>query len=146
MVSDRERGGPRIVFQLLVYPATDAACDTPSMEQNAEGYLLTKGDMHWFYGHYLGDPAKGSEPYASPLRARSFAGLPPALVITAEFDPLRDEGEAYGAKLEEAGVAARVSRYDGMIHGFFGLGHVIDKAKAAMAEAAANLKLVFSRR
>lgn len=143
----RDRGGPRLVFQLLVYPVTDVGCDTPSYRDNAEGYLLTAADMAWFWGHYLGDAAqRGGEPYASPLRAKSLTGLPPALVITAEFDPLRDEGEAYGAALEEAGVPARVSRYDGMIHGFFGMGAMIDKANAAVQEACGHLRLAFQGR
>ena len=143
----RDRGGPRLVFQLLVYPVTDSACDTPSYRDNAEGYLLTAADMHWFWGHYLGDAReRGREPYASPLRADRLTGLPPALVVTAEFDPLRDEGEAYGAALAEAGVPAHVSRYDGMIHGFFGMGAVIDRANAAVREACGHLQQAFGGR
>jgi acetyl esterase len=142
----RDRGGPPIVFELLVYPVTTAAFDTPSYRDNADGYLLTAGDMHWFWNHYLSGPGDGDNPYASPLRATRLDGLPPALVITAEFDPLRDEGEQYGRMLEEAGVPARLIRYDGMIHGFFGMGHLMDKAKAAVREAGANLRLAFSRR
>ena len=142
----RDRGGPAIVFQLLIYPATDAASDAPSQRENADGYLLTHGDMLWFWGHYLGDAARGAEPYASPLRADRLAGLPPALVITAEFDPLRDEGETYAKRLEEAGVPARLTRYDGMIHGFFGMGHLMDQANAAVREACGNLRLAFNRR
>jgi len=141
----RDRGGPPIVFQLLIYPVTVAAYDTPSYRDNAEGYLLTAGDMHWFWGHYLRSAADGANPYASPLSG-TLAGLPPALVITAEFDPLRDEGEQYARALEEAGVAARMSRYNGMIHGFFGMGHVMDQAKTAVQEACANLRMVFARR
>jgi acetyl esterase len=142
----RDRGGPPLVFQLLIYPVTDAARDTQSYRENAEGYLLTAGDMAWFWNHYLGDArARGAEAYASPIRAASLAGLPPALVITAEFDPLRDEGEAYGAALESAGVAAKVTRYDGMIHGFFGLGAMIDRANSAVQEAAGTLRIAFRR-
>lgn len=143
----RDRGGPALVFQLLVYPVTDVASDTPSYRDNAEGYLLSAADMQWFWGHYLGDaPQRGTEPYASPLRAATLRGLPPALVITAEFDPLRDEGEAYGAALEEAGVPSRISRYDGMIHGFFGMGSIIDRANAAVREACGHLRLAFQGR
>ena len=125
---------------------TDGGASTPpSYRDNAEGYLLTAGDMHWFWDHYLGDARPTAQnPYASPLRAKSLDGLPPALVITAEFDPLRDEGEQYAQRCEEAGVPTRLSRYDGMIHGFFGMGAMIDKAKAAVQEAAANLRLAFS--
>jgi acetyl esterase len=143
----RDRGGPNVMFQLLIYPATDATFDTPSYRDNADGYLLTTQDMRWFWGHYLGDASqRGAEPYASPLRAESLAGLPPALVITAEFDPLRDEGEAYGHALERAGVAARISRYDGMIHGFFGMGQMIGRAQDAVREASGNLRMAFHRR
>jgi acetyl esterase len=142
----RDRGAPAVVFQLLIYPATAAAFDTPSYHDNAEGYLLTTADMRWFWGHYLNGPADAANPYASPLRAPRLGGLPPALVITAEFDPLRDEGEQYAHRLEEAGVPARLTRYDGMIHGFFGMTHLMDKAKAAVLEASGNLKLAFSRR
>jgi acetyl esterase len=142
----RDKGGPPLVFQLLIYPVTVAAFDTPSYRDNAEGYLLTAGDMHWFWDHYLKNAADGENPYASPLRAKSLKGLPPALVITAEFDPLRDEGEQYAHRLEEAGVPTRLSRYDGMIHGFFGMTQMIDKAKAAVKEASSNLRLAFARK
>lgn len=142
----RDRGGPPIIFQLLIYPATDAAFDTPSYRDNAEGYLLTTGDMRWFWNHYLNSPADAANSVASPLRAKHLTGLPAALVITAEFDPLRDEGEQYARQLEEAGVPARLTRYDGMIHGFFGMSSMMDKAKAAVQEACANLRLAFSRR
>jgi acetyl esterase len=143
----RDRDGPRLVFQLLVYPVTDAACDTRSYRDNAVGYLLAAADMHWFWGQYLGETsARSGEPYASPRRAQRLTGLPPALIITAEFDPLRDEGEAYGAALESAGVVARVSRYDGMIHYFFGMGAMIDRANAAVEEACASLRLAFKSR
>jgi acetyl esterase len=141
----RDRGGPPIIFQLLIYPVTDATFDTASYRDNAEGYLLTTADMRWFWNHYLGGSGDAANPYASPLRGQ-LAGLPPALVITAEFDPLRDEGEQYARRLEQAGVPARLSRYDGMIHGFFGMTHLMDKAKAAVQEASANLRLVFNRR
>ena len=142
----RDRGGPPLVFQLLVYPATDARRDTPSYVQNADGYFLTADMMQWFWNHYLARPSDGDDAYASPLRAADVSGLPPALVITAEFDPLRDEGEAYANRLREAGVSARTSRYDGMIHGFFGMGSMLDQAGVAMAEAGATLKLAFAAR
>jgi acetyl esterase len=131
----RDRGGPRLALQLLIYPVTDAACDTPSYRENADGYLLTASAMKWFWGHYLSDPGGGADPYASPLRAADLAGLAPALILTAEFDPLRDEAEAYATRLKEAGVVVRMKRYDGMIHGFFGMGDFLDRAAEAMAEA-----------
>jgi acetyl esterase len=142
----RDRGGPRLAHQLLVYPVTDATFDTPSYRDNAEGYLLTRDMMQWFWNHYLPTPADGANPYASPLRAADLAGLPPATVITAEFDPLRDEGEAYAARLGAAGVPVRVSRYDGMIHGFFAMPAILPQAVAAIAEAATALRAAFGAR
>ncbi len=139
----RDRGGPQLVFQLLIYPVTDGACDTASHHDNADGYLLTKDMMQWFWNHYVRSDADRHNPMASPLRAQSLHGLPPALVLTAEFDPLRDEGEAYAARLREAGVPVQQTRYDGMIHGFFGMGSVIDQAKTAIAEAASALRVAF---
>jgi len=115
----RESGGPAIRFQALVYPVTDHDFGTKSYSENADGYLLTKDAMVWFWGHYLNNESDGASLKASPLRAPSLAGLPPALVITAEFDPLRDEGEAYAAKLKAAGVNVSAKRYDGQIHGFY---------------------------
>ena len=117
----RDRGGPPLSFQLLVYPVTDHDLDTPSYRQNADGYLLTREAMRWFWNHYLGGTGAGHHPYASPLRAERLTGLPPALVQTAEFDPLRDEGEAYAWRLRAAGVPVTLTRYPGMIHGFQGL-------------------------
>ena len=139
----RDRETPALRFQLLVYPATDAGYDTASYRENATGYFLELEDMHWFYNHYLDSVADGSDPRASPLRARDLGGLPPALVITAEFDPLRDEGEAYAGRLREAGVPVTLHRYDGMIHGFFSMGPLLDQGKQAVAEAVAALRAVF---
>jgi acetyl esterase len=136
----RERGGPRIAYQVLIYPVTDYAFDTPSYEQNADGYMLTREAMRWFWGNYLSSEADGAHPHASPLRASELAGLPPALVVTCEFDPLRDEGEAYGQRLGEAGVAVKVSRYDGMIHGFFLMSGAISRNQALLDEIAAELR------
>jgi acetyl esterase len=135
----RDRGGPAIAFQLLVYPALDAAGDTASWREYAEGYHLTADGMRWYWDHYLGG-ADGAAPDASPLRAAFVGGLPPALVIGAEYDILRDEGEAYAARLAEAGVPAVVRRHDGMVHGFFRWRGVLDAAVPAMAEAAAALR------
>jgi acetyl esterase len=141
----RDRGGPPLVFQLLIYPVTVAAFDTPSYRDNAEGYLLTTADMRWFWNHYLNAAAEGENPYASPLRAKSLTGLPPALVITAEFDPLRDEGEQYAERLKAAGVPTRLTRYAGMIHGFFGMTPMLEKARAAVDEACRELRGAFGR-
>jgi acetyl esterase len=139
----RDRGKPAIRFQLLIYPVTDAACDTPSYSENAEGYFLTKAAMQWFWNHYVQNDADRTHPYASPLRASSFALLPEALVITAEFDPLRDEGERYGERMRAAGTAVQLTRYDGMIHGFFTMSGVIDQGGIAIQQAAAALRTAF---
>jgi len=114
----RDRGGPSIIYQLLLYPITNHAFNTQSYRDFASGYWLTTEDMKWFWNHYLREQNDGTNPYASPLAANNMSALPPALVITAGFDPLRDEGEAYAARLQEAGVSTRLSRYDSMIHGF----------------------------
>jgi len=136
----RDRGGPRLVHQLLIYPVTDASFDQPSYRENADGYFLTRDSMLWFWNHYKASDADRTNLYACPLQAKDLRGLPPALVITAEFDPLRDEGEAYAARLKEAGVAVKLSRYDGMIHGFFSMSLILDKGKAAVAEATQALR------
>jgi acetyl esterase len=119
-------GGPAISFQLLVYPVTDFGYHTQSYRDNAKGYLLTMESMEWFWNHYLNTTADGENPKASPLRAPDLSGLPRALVITAEFDPLRDEGEAYAGRLMEAGVPTSAVRFNGMIHGFYANGAIED--------------------
>ena len=131
----RAEGGPRLCGQLLVYPVTDYHTPpTPSYLANAKGYLLTRDMMVWFWGHYLNHASEASHPHASPLRAPDLRGLPPALVITAEYDPLRDEGERYAERLQQAGVPTVCSRYDGMIHGFLTLGDLFDASRQAMHE------------
>jgi acetyl esterase len=144
-IEAREQGGPPLVFQLLVYPVTDYSFSTPSYRDNADGYLLTKDSMVWFWDHYLRSEADGQDYRASPLRASDLTGLPPALVITAEYDPLRDEGEAYAARLQESGVSVTCTRYDGMIHGFYGLTAVVDQARKAVEESVAALRASFAR-
>jgi acetyl esterase len=132
----RDEGGPALCGQLLLYPVTDYYTPgTPSYEANAEGYGLTRDTMKWFWDHYLCDPSEGEHPHASPLRAPDLSGLPPALVITAEYDPLRDEGELYAKKLRASGVPTTFTRYDGVNHGFMFWVGVVDKAGAAMNEA-----------
>lgn len=140
----RDRGGPGLAHQLLVYPVTDFNLETGSYLANAEGYMLTRESMRWFWNHYLSTPEDGADPLASPLRAEDLRGLPPATVFTAEFDPLRDEGEAYGERLRQAGVPVEVTRYDGLIHGFFAMSHVLDQAKASHERAATALARAFS--
>jgi acetyl esterase len=117
-IAARDRQGPRLAAQLLLYPVTDFDFTTGSYEENGEGYLLTRGSMQWFWAHYLGPQELGKDPFACPARADDLVGLPPAFVATAEFDPLRDEGEAYAANLRTAGVDVTAKRYDGMVHGF----------------------------
>ncbi len=141
----RDRGGPSLICQLLVYPVTDYHTPgTPSYAELSEGYNLSRDDMVWFWSQYLSDEAEGYHPYASPLRAESLRGLPPAFVITAEYDLLRDEGEAYAARLQSEGVPVTLKRFPGMIHGFFNMSGVIDQGKIAIAEAAAALHEAFS--
>ncbi len=139
----RDRGGPRLCHQLLVYPVTDARFDTPSYVANAEGYFLTRAMMQWFWDHYVPAAADRTNPYCAPLAAPDLRGLPSATVITAEFDPLRDEGEAYAARLREAGVPVEAQRYDGIIHGFFGMGAMFEQAAAAIALASEQLRRAF---
>jgi acetyl esterase len=142
----REQGGPRLRHQLLIYPVTDAAFDTLSARENAEGYLLTSEAMRWFWNHYCPDVTARGDWRASPVRAPHFRGLPPAHVIPAEFDPLRDEGEAYAAHLRAADVPVRCTRYDGMIHGFFSMGGVVARGRAAVGEAVRLLRAAFGER
>ena len=108
-------------------------------------YFLTKDDIVYFWNHYLRSAADRKDPRVAPALAKSFKGLPPALIITAEFDPLRDEGETYGEKLRAAGVPVTVTRYEGMIHGFFSMYEVLDKGKLAIDESAEALRKAFAK-
>jgi acetyl esterase len=141
----RERGGPPIAHQVLIYPVIDAACDTPSFAENADGYFLEAAAMRWFWSQYLGPEGDAADPNASPSRADDHTGLPPATVITAEYDPLRDEGEAYAETLEAAGVPVTQVRYDGMIHGFVSMPGLFPEADEAMARIAAAREAPSSR-
>jgi acetyl esterase len=140
----RDRGGPGLTFQLLIYPATDLGCDTGSMRDNAEGYFLTKSAMEWFWTQYLGDRSGERAAYSSPLSAASLADLPAAMVVTAEFDPLRDEGEAYARRLKESGVDVDLRRYDGVIHGFVSMAGMIPRGADAVRDAGAALRRAFA--
>jgi acetyl esterase/lipase len=138
----RDKGGPDIAFQLLVYPGTDLGRDAPSMTENASGYLLESNSLDWFVAHYLGDAELVDvidDWRASPIRAGDHAGLPPALVITAGFDPIRDFGERYAERLRGSGVAVELHRYEGMVHGFLSLPTVLDDGDAALTESAEAL-------
>lgn len=132
----RDQGGPRLKFQLLIYPVVDFYDQSPSMQQLGKDYFLTREAMDWFTAMYLPNHDAGLQPGASPMHA-DVRGLPPAMVITAEFDPLRDQGETYARKLASAGVPVEVRRYEGMIHAFFSFAGVIEKGKVAIADAGA---------
>jgi len=136
----KERGGPRIVFQLLVYPVTNYEDDSPSMQEFAEGHVLTRNAMSYFWRHYVSAPEEARQAYASPLNAKDLAGLPPAMVITAECDILRDQGESYARRLQQAGVPVTLKRYAGAIHIFLNFAGAIDSGKEALADAAAALR------
>lgn len=140
----RDRGGPRIAFQLLIYPSTDMACDTYSHKTFTD-YFLTDRAIRYFLGHYLRGEADRKDVTASPALASTHKNLPPALIITAEFDPLRDEGEAYGELLRKAGVPVAVTRYDGMIHGFFTMAQVLPQGKKAISQAAEALRKALAK-
>jgi acetyl esterase len=141
----RDRGSPKIAFQLLIYPATDCANQTPSQHEfNEDGYILSRRDMEWFYGHYLA-ANDSSNPYACPALAKNFANLPPAFVVTAEFDPLRDEGESYAEALRQAGVAVKAKRYDGVCHGFVSMAKLLDIGKRAVADCCAELRAAIAK-
>ena len=136
----RERNGPEFALQLLIYPITEPSMSTESFQQNAEGYLLTKTMMSWFWDHYCPDIEQRQNPLISPLLAEDLSGLPPAVVITAEFDPLRDEGEAYARRLAESGVEVEMRRYDGLIHAFFSLAGIIEAAREAVDQVGSALR------
>jgi acetyl esterase len=140
----RDRGGPGLRMQILAYPVIDGRREYPSHAENAEGYLLTTDSMRWFWGHYVPHPADRADPYASPIAAPDLGGLPPALVFTAEYDPLRDEGEAYARALEAAGVPTTLRRYDGQIHGFFTMTNTGAASRRALGEVAAALAAAFA--
>lgn len=136
----RDAGGPGLLAQLLVYPNTDCLADTPSRRENTDPLLFNDKSVQWYWDNYLTDPDDGHHPLASPLRAPDHSGLPPALVLTAEYDPLRDEGEAYAARLRESGVPAETVRYPGVAHGFFAMAGSLDAGRAAIEHAANYLR------
>ena len=129
----RDAGGPAIKLQTLIYPVTDVMRETRSYGDFADGYLLTRDSMRWFIAHYLPSGDQARDWRASPLRAPSLAGLPPALIITAGFDPLRDEGEMFAGRLRDAGNMVDYVCYGGMVHGFAGMGKLIDTAQRVVA-------------
>ena len=144
----RDEGGPALAAQLLIYPAVDFTLDEggayPSRVENAEGYFLTAEDMLWFQANYVPGDQDPEHPHLSPIH-HDLAGLPPAVVVTAEYDPLRDEGDAYAAALREAGVDVWHRRFDGMIHGFFDLPALSAAAEAAVRESCSALRELLDR-
>ena len=138
----RDAGLP-LALQALIYPATDATMSTQSYSDNGEGYLLEAKQMRWFWDCYTRGGADGADWHISPLRAPEVAGVAPALVITAEYDPLRDEGEAYARRLADAGVPVELTRYDGMIHAFCALPAMLDDGKVAMQQVGGSLQKAF---
>jgi acetyl esterase len=140
----RDEGGPRLLGQLLIYPMADLGLpETPSFADCAEGFGLAAADLPWFLDRYLNDLSEAWHPHASPMHAASLRGLPPALVVTAEYDPLRDDGEQYAARLREAGVPTVVQRFDGMIHAFLLFSGLVNKADEALEETYTWLRGAF---
>jgi acetyl esterase len=142
-VRARNEGAPALRHQLLVYPWLDMTLTSPSIEENAEGYLLTRDGMVWFRDHYMA-ATDLKDPEASPSLADDLSGVAPATIITAGFDPLRDEGDQYAERLRDAGVAVDHHRYDSLIHGFFGMGMVSPACAAAVDETGSALRAALS--
>lgn len=142
----RDEGGPSIKALLLLYPVTDyPEPGTPSYVERAEGYGLTSDTMRWFWANYLNDPSEGAHPHASPYRADNLAGLPATYVMTAEFDPLRDEGEMFAGRLRKAGVPVELRRYSDMNHGFISWVGLIDRSGEALDAACGWLRRQVSK-
>jgi len=135
----REREGPALRYQALIYPCVDPACASASQQELATGYMLKREEMLWYWEQYLKSPDDAKNPLAAPMRA-DLKGLPPATLITAEFDPLRDEGEDYANRLRAAGVAVLGRRYLGMIHGFVSMPYLTSMANRALADVAADIR------
>lgn len=136
----RDHGGPPLACQVLVYPNTDHGAETASLRENTDPCFFSRRSVEWYWGHYLAGPADGADPLASPLRATDLSGLPAALVVTAEYDPLRDEAEAYARRLEQAGVRVESTRYDGVTHGFFTMTGPLESARRATSQVAGYLR------
>ncbi|MBS4214147.1 MULTISPECIES: alpha/beta hydrolase [Neobacillus] len=142
-IKARDQGGPTFVSQVLIYPVTDASFNTPSYKESGEGYFLTQENMEWFSQQYLQKEEDKLNVFVAPLLAENLSMLPPALVITAEYDPLRDEGMAYAKRLHLAGVQVESTCYEGMIHGFFWMAGIMDKGKQAIEQVARYLHTAF---
>ena len=143
---DRDAGGAPLSFQLLVYPVTDLRCASPSYHEPQDRQLMTAETMHWFIGHYLAEPGQRDDWRASPLLRPDLQGLPPALVMTAGFDPLRDEGRAYADRLSAAGVPTQYLCFERQIHGFFTMTRITSEADLAVSLAATSLRRAWATR
>ncbi len=142
-IDARDRAGPAIAFQLLIYPATDQRCGFPSHQRNGEGYLLTRHSIEYFRGFYLPRKADWDDWRASPLLAQTLAGLPPAFVLTAGYDPLIDEGKAFAERLAREGASVSYREYSDMVHGFILMGGALERANAAVEDCCAALRDAF---
>jgi acetyl esterase len=136
----RDRNGPRIAMQVLIYPTLDATLSMPSVHRLGKGYLLTEEMMYWYRDHYCGNEPDKTQPYLSPVLAPDLYDLPPALIITAEFDPLKDDGELYAKRLKEAGNQVIFTEYKGMVHAFFAMPRLLKATRIAEAQICTVLK------
>jgi acetyl esterase len=138
----RDRGGPELALQVLVYPATSGDLTSPSCDKYGEGRdtFLTVAEMEWFWAHYVGDASDDSGPELRPLRAQDHSSLPPTIIVTAEYDPLRDDGLAYAKALQNAGVAVTHHHYDDVVHAFFSLVNMLDRGNEAVAQVGAEIR------
>ena len=136
----RDENGPKLAYQVLIYPAIQYGWDTPSALSNAEGYLLQRASMEYFWNHYVSSPTDGLNPYCSPLTAKDHSGLPPAFIISAEFDPFSDDGRNYADKLMACGVPVKFRLYPGTIHGFVWMSGVLDQSKALLEDIGREVK------
>ncbi|MEG0383201.1 MAG: alpha/beta hydrolase [Solibacillus sp.] len=142
----RDEQGPTFVSQILIYPVTDVSFSTNSYKENGEGYFLTQDSMEWFARHYINTEEDKLNPYVAPLLMKNLSNLPPALVITAGYDPLHDEGVAYANRLQEAGIQVDYTCYEGMIHGFFWMAGIMDKGKQAIEQVSCYLRTSFTNK
>jgi acetyl esterase len=140
----KEKIAPMPIYQLLVYPVVNNDMNTPSYQQHANAKPLNKAMMGWFFKHYVADPNGPADPHLTPLQSTDLSGLPPAMILTAQIDPLLSEGQQYAEKLKAAGVEVQYKTYEGVTHEFFGMGAVVDKAKQAETDAAEGLKAAFA--
>jgi len=140
----RENIHPKISFQVLIYPQTDFTFSSLSQQEYSSGYLLERDSIEWYKKQYIPQDQDAMDPRISPLYAHDFSSLPPALIITAEYDPMRDEGETYAQKLKSAGVPTELKRYKGMVHGFFQMEGILDETRLAINHVGETLKTHFS--